>query len=186
MFSHNQRLLRRSLASVAAVAGANLLYRYNDSVSGTDRFAQHTNEQHKRRFVTGMHQPFMPNGDQYNKFMSLFPEFNHMLPRDLDHFQSRRVIHTPVGFKPLSDCPNSANLTNTDFTKVLNSFAFIYASLFRYMMFILLCFPMLCNNRPRRSLLAAHLPLSRAWTREISHILMMHARFLSQMALLFI
>lgn len=105
--------------AVVGIAGLNVLYRYCDYVTGTDDFAKHTNEQHQSRFISGMHDPFMPTKAQYAKFMATFPEFQHMLPRDMAHFQSRRVIHTPVQFLPLRSCPNTVVVNgNKDFSKV--------------------------------------------------------------------
>jgi hypothetical protein len=117
--------------AVVGVAGINILYRYTDGVKGSDDFAKHTNAQHKTRFISGMHDPFMPSEAQYAKFMSRFPEFQHMLPRDMEHFQSRRMIKTPAQFKPLSACPDSSVVPpNRDFSKVESSYVDLYCGKF--------------------------------------------------------
>lgn len=78
---------------------------YVDEVKGTDGFAQHTNRQQKTRFLSGMHEPYMPTAEQRAFVTRNFPEYARLLPDSMANFVLRRSLHTPVKFLPLKDCP---------------------------------------------------------------------------------
>lgn len=90
--------------SIAAGIG-NIAYRYVDSVKGTDEFAKHTNAEHKKHFISGMHKPFVASQDKLDRFKKYFSQYGHLVPNSVEEFQARRAIKAGVDIRPLSECP---------------------------------------------------------------------------------
>ena len=80
----------------------NIVYRYIETVKGTDPFSKHTASQHNTRFISGMHQPFIPTEEQLEKCRKYFPEYHHLLPNSLEELIAKRSIRTTVYIKPIS------------------------------------------------------------------------------------
>ena len=96
----------RFIGGGSVIAGVgNIVYRYNDSVKGTDDFARHTNAQHKEHFISGMHKPFVASSEKLRHFKTHFKQYEHLVPNSLDEFQSRRSIKAGVDIRPLAECP---------------------------------------------------------------------------------
>ena len=101
------------LGAGVAIA-ANLINRYLDGVDGQDRFAQHTNTQHKLRFISGMHEPFMPTEEEKDFVANNFPEYRRLLPESKEDFLRKRSIRTPVRILPLTkEMKDSLELDST-------------------------------------------------------------------------
>lgn len=88
-----------------AGAGSAVYRRYTDSVRGNTKFAMHTNEQHRKHFISGMQEPFIPvDTTERAIFDQHFSQFSCLLPQSPEDFFKRKTISAPVCIKPLSMC----------------------------------------------------------------------------------
>lgn len=105
-FKRNSKFFKQfGLFALGASFSVQQVRRFTDEVQGSDRFSQHTREQHRKNPFSGMHEPFMPTSEQREFFEKNFPEYKHLLPTDLETFKKQQAIKTPVRIKPLSECP---------------------------------------------------------------------------------
>jgi hypothetical protein len=112
-------MIQKIGVSAAVIGGCNLAYRYTDSVTGTDYFSAHTNNQHRSHFISGMHEPLIPSNEQKAIFYKHFSAFDNLLPVSLEDFQSRRTISAPVRIRPLKECPDSSAASSPRFNVVV-------------------------------------------------------------------
>jgi hypothetical protein len=106
----------------AGVGGvtANTLYRYFDSVKGKDGFSEYLNKQHQKHFLSGMHEPYIPNNSDPHRavFENHFSKYNALMPVSHEEYQARKTITASVVIKPLSalkhhpSFPHSHNTTS--------------------------------------------------------------------------
>jgi hypothetical protein len=95
------------LLLLIVLIGWHITIRYTNASHYNDAFSQHINAQNKKRFFSGMHQPFMPTAEQRLFFEKHFSEYQHLLPQSLAELQRRHCLKTSVSFKALSECPVS-------------------------------------------------------------------------------
>ncbi|HVT61871.1 MAG TPA: FAD-dependent oxidoreductase [Legionellaceae bacterium] len=110
-------LLRRGLLGTTAITSAlaviNFAQRYNDSVKSTGRFPEHTQEEHKKNLLSGMHEALMPTEKDHHYCKQHHPNSHHLLPSHLDTFRQQQALKTPVKIKKISDCPKVLNYENS-------------------------------------------------------------------------
>jgi len=98
----------RALLGISAgvVASKGFFQRYTDTIQGNDVFSNHVKEQHRKHFLSGMQEPFVP-GDTVERaiFDANFSQYAQLLPKSREEFAQRKTISAPVYIKPLSMCP---------------------------------------------------------------------------------
>ena len=102
-----------ALLGMAIGVIATITRRYTDQVKGKDPFSEHTRKQHKKRFISGMHQPFIADKHQQCLFQKHFSEFSHLLPISVEVFRKKQALRTPVKIKSLANCPVKLSFENT-------------------------------------------------------------------------
>jgi hypothetical protein len=130
-------LYLRAMALTAGTVGAmNVLVRLDDGVEGSDRFAEHTNREHRKHPFSGMHSPLFPTEEQVEIMQTHFSKHLHMLPTSLDTFRKQQAIQTPVRLLPLSRCPIPWDRTKASIVAVGGPPALISAALEKKVVFI--------------------------------------------------
>lgn len=79
--------------------------RYQDETKSEDAFSKHTNSQQKKHFISGMHEPYIPNSDQQALIEKHFSEFQHLIPKSLEGINAEYQLKSPVSIRKLADCP---------------------------------------------------------------------------------
>lgn len=102
----------RILGGVACASGLNLWCKFKDHVDGVDPFSKHTNTQHRKHWISGMHEPYLPNLSQREFFNAYFAQFQNLIPPSQDEITKRCRLQSPVHIRSLVECPQ------TDLTKL--------------------------------------------------------------------
>lgn len=103
------------LFGVTAVGLIQIGSRYRDQVQGNDIFSQHTRQQQRQHFFSGMHEPFLTtNAEQLDMFYRYFPQYSFLVPRDIEILKQKYAIKTPVRIKPISQCSNQTELSSNN------------------------------------------------------------------------
>lgn len=127
----------RGIALTAGTVGAmNVLIRLKDGVDGTDRFAEHTNREHRKHPFSGMHSPLFPTEEQVEIVGTHFPNYLHMLPTDLETFKKQQTIQSPVSLLPLARCPAPMDRTEASIIAVGGPPALISSALEKKVVYI--------------------------------------------------
>src|SRR5579863_70163 len=92
-------------STVMAWAVNSIFRRTLDLIDGQDDFSQHTQRQHRKHYLSGMHEPFFPTPDQQAIFQKYFPSYLSLLPQGQEAFLRQQTMKTPVHIKPLAECP---------------------------------------------------------------------------------
>lgn len=87
------------------VGGLNLWMRYADRVTGDDPFSQHSRAQHKKHWISGMHEPYIPSAAQQALIQKHFSQFQHLIPSSEDSIRRDYSLKSPVHLRHLSNCP---------------------------------------------------------------------------------
>lgn len=95
--------------AVVGASGLNLLLRYTDRVVGADPFSEHSREQHKKHWISGMHEPYIPNASQKEFVKKHFSQFQHLIPFSQEALDKQYRLKSPVHMKYLTDCPVDAS-----------------------------------------------------------------------------
>lgn len=99
-------LTKRLLGGAIACAGGYSLWiRYEDHVTLSDPFSKHSNVQHKKHWLSGMHEPYLPNGTQMEFITQHFEQFQHLIPPSYENVNYQCKLKTPVHIRRLSNCP---------------------------------------------------------------------------------
>lgn len=93
-------------AAFTGAGGYQLWNRYSDHVEGDDSFSLHTNVQHKKHWISGMHEAYLPNSIQSEFIDHHFSQFKHLIPSSQDEVVKQCTIKPPVQIRHLSECPN--------------------------------------------------------------------------------
>lgn len=93
--------------AVAAAGSLNLWMRYTDRVEGDDPFSQHSRVQQKKHWISGMHEPYIPNALQRKFVEEHFPKFQCLLPRSLNEIDQQSRLQSAVQLEYLAKCPVS-------------------------------------------------------------------------------
>jgi len=118
-FSNLSRLGKVGVVTAAATTGIAtnfVVHQKRQTVKGTDEFAEHTREQLKKHWVSGMHEPFITKDKKaIELFRQNFPELSHLLPNNVEEFQNSLAEKTPVQIRPIEECPvSTAELEKTN------------------------------------------------------------------------
>ncbi|CAF1635629.1 unnamed protein product, partial [Adineta ricciae] len=89
---------------ITTVTIAKLHSRYNDTIEEHDEFSIHTNEQHKKYFISGMHHPFLTNDiQQLALFHKHFARYEFLIGNNLDEIKEKHALKTPVYIQSMKD-----------------------------------------------------------------------------------
>jgi hypothetical protein len=111
MFSRCPRAWSRRFAyfgllAIGGVTADHVRCRYNDRLDVNSEFAIHTNEQHKRFTLSGMHRPYLTtNGNELRIFNEHFGEYSFLLGSNVDEIEAKHSYSSDVHVQRLATCP---------------------------------------------------------------------------------
>lgn len=80
--------------------------RYNDVVDGHDPFIVHTNGESRRRFLSGMHSPFVTDDpEQWDLLKKSFSEYEFLFGRSSEETMATHSLRTPVVLRSVERLP---------------------------------------------------------------------------------